>query len=151
MTRFHPPWRATDQLLCELTVGCVADFGMFSERRTRQKASIQQLPEPQIVFGFGQVLTGMARADTSDSDVERREIRLVEEEDGRWSATDEAAGVASQGETRSEALANLDEAVALHNGEIGDPVTDADLRDLGFDPDAVPDEPQKHDAPWFSE
>ena len=61
----------------------------------------------------------MARADTGDSEPDRREIRLVEEEDGRWSAIDERVGVASQGETRSEALANLDEAVALHRGEIG--------------------------------
>jgi predicted RNase H-like HicB family nuclease len=60
-------------------------------------------------------------------------------------------GVASQGETRSEALANLDEAVALHSGEIGEPVTDADLRDLGLHPDTVPDEPQEPDAPRFSE
>jgi predicted RNase H-like HicB family nuclease len=93
----------------------------------------------------------MARADTGESDPGRREIRLVEEEDGRWSAIDERVGVASQGETRSEALANLDEAVALHQGEIGEPVTDADLRDLGVDPDTVPDKPQKPDAPWFSE
>lgn len=93
----------------------------------------------------------MARAEAGDSDSQRREIRLVEEEDGRWSAIDEEVGVASQGETRSEALANLDEAVALHRGEIGEPVTDADLRDLGVDPDTVPDEPQEPDAPWFSE
>ena len=93
----------------------------------------------------------MARADTGDSDSQRREIRLVEEEDGGWSAIDEGVGVASQGETRSEALANLDEAVALHTGEIGETVTDADLRDLGIDPKTVPDEPQKPDAPWFSE
>ncbi|MFC7058405.1 type II toxin-antitoxin system HicB family antitoxin [Halovenus salina] len=93
----------------------------------------------------------MARAEAGDSDSQRREIRLVEEEDGRWSAIDEEVGVASQGETRSEALANLDEAVALHRGEIGEPITDADLRDLGVDPDTVPDEPQEPDAPWFSE
>jgi predicted RNase H-like HicB family nuclease len=61
-----------------------------------------------------------------------REIRLVEEYDGWWSAIDEGAGVASQGPTRSEALANLDEAVAA---------TEA-ARD---DETAAP-EP---DAPWF--
>lgn len=93
----------------------------------------------------------MARADTGDLDSGRREIRLVKEKDGRWSAIDEGEEVASQGETRSEALANLDEAVALHRGEIGEPVTDADLRDLGIDPDTAPDEPQEPDAPWFSE
>lgn len=93
----------------------------------------------------------MARADPGDSDSRRREIRLVEEEDGRWSAIDEGVGVASQGETRSEALANLDEAVALHTGDIGDPVTDADLRDLGIDPDTIPEKPREPDAPWFSD
>ena len=93
----------------------------------------------------------MARADTGNSDSERREIRLVEEEDGRWSAIDEGVGVASQGEPRSAALANLDEAVALHRGDLGDPGTDAALHDLGSDPDTVPDEPQVPDAPWFSE
>lgn len=93
----------------------------------------------------------MAQADAGDADSPRRQIRLVEETDGTWSAIDEGAGVASQGETRSEALANLDEAVALHEGEIGQPVTDADLRDLGIDPETVPDEPTEPDAPWFSE
>ena len=91
----------------------------------------------------------MARADVGNSNSPRREIRLLEEEDGTWSAIDEETGVASQGETRSEALVNLDEAVALHTGEIGKPVTDADLRDLGLDPDTVPDEPGEPDAPWF--
>lgn len=42
-----------------------------------------------------------------------REIRLVEEDDGWWSAIDEDAGVASQGESREAALQNLDEAVAV--------------------------------------
>jgi len=93
----------------------------------------------------------MAQADTGNGESPRRQIRLVEEADGTWSAIDEDVGVASQGETRSEALANLDEAVALHQGEIGEPVTDADLRDLGVDPETVPDDPRKPDAPWFSE
>jgi hypothetical protein len=93
----------------------------------------------------------MAQADSGDTDSSRREIRLVEESGGRWSAVDEGAGVASQGETRSEALANLDEAVALHEGNIGDPVTDADLRDLGVDPETVSEGVREPDAPWFSE
>jgi predicted RNase H-like HicB family nuclease len=42
-----------------------------------------------------------------------REIRLVEEDDGGWSAIDVETAVASQGETRREALENLDEAVEL--------------------------------------
>lgn len=80
-----------------------------------------------------------------------REIRLIEEDDGWWSAVDEEAGVASQGETREEALKNLDEAVALHRGEIGEPVTDEDLEELGIDPDTVPDDVQESDAPWFED
>ncbi|WP_424014628.1 type II toxin-antitoxin system HicB family antitoxin [Halorubrum xinjiangense] len=42
-----------------------------------------------------------------------REIRLIEEDEGGWSAIDQELNVASQGETREEALSNLDEAVEL--------------------------------------
>jgi predicted RNase H-like HicB family nuclease len=61
-----------------------------------------------------------------------REIRLIEEEDGWWSAVDEQAGVASQGPTRTEALENLDEAVEL-------------TEEANEEETAAP-EP---DAPWF--
>lgn len=80
-----------------------------------------------------------------------REIRLIEEDDGWWSAIDEETGVASHGETRTAALENLDEAVSLHRGEIGQPVTDDDLRELGIDPDTVGDEPGVPAAPWFDD
>jgi len=67
-----------------------------------------------------------------------REIRLVENEDGWWTAIDEATEVASQGETREEALENLDEAVELHEGG-GEPIEDeaAFLHEVGIDPDEV--------------
>lgn len=91
----------------------------------------------------------MARAGAGDTDSSRRQSRLVEETDGRWSAVDEGAGVASQGETRSEALANLDVAVALHEGDTGDPVADADMRDLGIDPETIPEDVCEPDVPWF--
>lgn len=52
-----------------------------------------------------------------------------------WVARDEETGVASQGETRQEALANLDEAVALYRGEVGREPTDEELRAVGIDPD----------------
>ena len=61
-----------------------------------------------------------------------REIRLVEERDGGWSAIDAETGVASQGETRAEALTNLDEALEL--------TREADAADT---PAPQPD------APWF--
>ncbi|MFW5918530.1 MAG: type II toxin-antitoxin system HicB family antitoxin [Haloferacaceae archaeon] len=63
-------------------------------------------------------------------------IVLTQTEDGDgWVARDEDTGVASQGETRGEALAMLDEAVALHNGEIGHEPTDEELREMGVDPE----------------
>lgn len=71
-----------------------------------------------------------------------REIRLVENDDGHWTAIDDETGVASQGPSREEALENLDEAVALHRGEIGESIKTEEeeravLRELGTDPDEV--------------
>jgi predicted RNase H-like HicB family nuclease len=81
-----------------------------------------------------------------------REIRLTEEDDW-WVAHDVETGVASQGETREEALEMLDEAVALHRGEAGRPVTEDDLREWGIDPDEVDlsEAPSTPDAPWFDD
>lgn len=62
----------------------------------------------------------------------RREVHLVEEDDGWWSAVDQTTGVASQGETREDALSNLDEAIA---------VTQEAREDDGEAPEP--------DAPWF--
>ena len=61
-----------------------------------------------------------------------REIRLIEEDDGWWSAIDEETGVASQGPTRTKALENLDEAVEA---------TRAARSEDGPTPEP--------DAPWF--
>ena len=63
-----------------------------------------------------------------------REIRLVEEDDGWWSAIDQETGVASQGETRQEALQNLDEAIAVTEEARADDT----------------DSPEP-DAPWFED
>jgi predicted RNase H-like HicB family nuclease len=58
-------------------------------------------------------------------------------EDGSewWVATDEETGMVTQGKSRQAALENLDEVVALYNGDIGHPPTDAELRELGIDPE----------------
>jgi len=61
------------------------------------------------------------------------EIRLWRDEEW-WIAMDIETGVTTQGESRDAALANLDEAVALYNDEIGRDPTDEELRDLGIDP-----------------
>lgn len=75
----------------------------------------------------------MASSTRDGDDPDRREIRLVE--DGEWwVATDVQTGVTTQGESRTAALDNLDEAVALYHGETGREPTDADLREMGVDP-----------------
>ena len=55
------------------------------------------------------------------------------ESDGYIVATDSETGVASQGETKAEALENLAEAIRLHERPVPD-----DLED-----------PKPSDAPWF--
>ncbi|WP_144799408.1 type II toxin-antitoxin system HicB family antitoxin [Halorubrum depositum] len=62
------------------------------------------------------------------------EIRLWREDDW-WIARDVGTGVTTQGASRSDALENLDEAVALRRGEIGREPTDEELREVGIDPD----------------
>ena len=69
------------------------------------------------------------------------EIRMWREDDG-WVITDVETGVTTQGETREEALAMLDEAVALYHGDSGEPIDTpeeerAALREMGIDPHEV--------------
>lgn len=79
---------------------------------------------------------------TRDGDLDHEdEIRMWREEDG-WVITDVETGVTTQGDTREEALEMLDEAVALHKGEIGEPIETPEeegevLRELGIDPEEV--------------
>jgi len=72
---------------------------------------------------------------TRDGDPDHEdEIRMWREDD-HWVITDVETGVTTQGETREEALEMLDEAVALHKGEIGREPTNEELRELGIDPE----------------
>jgi predicted RNase H-like HicB family nuclease len=72
---------------------------------------------------------------TRDPDADHEdEIRMWREDDS-WVITDVETGVTTQGKTREEALEMLDEAVALHKGEIGREPTDEELRELGIDPE----------------
>jgi hypothetical protein len=68
-----------------------------------------------------------------------REIRLIENPDGRWTARDCDAELTAQGETRAEALAALDKVVAAADGEGGHKPTDTEIRDLGLDPETARD------------
>lgn len=71
-------------------------------------------------------------------DGDREGVRFVHEDDGRITAVDLETGVASFGDTKTEALRMLAEALELHEGG-GEPVTDEDLREFGLDPDDMGD------------
>ena len=88
---------------------------------------------------------------TNDDVRSGQTITLTQADDGWWVARDEAMGVASQGETREDALANLDEAVAPHKGEIGESIDTWEeekeaLDDLGIDPEEVQQARDEHDG-----
>jgi predicted RNase H-like HicB family nuclease len=70
---------------------------------------------------------------TRDADAAEAEIRLWQEGDW-WVARDVETGVTTQGETREDALQNLDDAVELYEGERGREPTEDELRELGIDP-----------------
>lgn len=70
---------------------------------------------------------------TRDGEPHEGEIRLWRDDDW-WITNDVETGVTTQGASREDALGNPDEAIALHDGEIGHEPTDEELRDLGIDP-----------------
>lgn len=74
----------------------------------------------------------MASSTGSDK-IHEDEIRLWREDDW-WIATDIQTGVTTQGQSRETALEQLDDAVALYNGESGRKPTDEELRTLGIEP-----------------
>jgi len=79
----------------------------------------------------------MARADSGDADAPDREIRLVKNPDGQWTARDLSVGVVAQGENRGVALDNLDAVVEAVEGNGGRPPTDDEIRDLGVEPEVA--------------
>ena len=66
-------------------------------------------------------------------------VEFIHEDDGSITARDKETGVASYGDTKSEALYMLAEALTLHESG-GEPVTDEDLEEWGLDPDEAGDE-----------
>ena len=77
----------------------------------------------------------MARADRGDADAPDREIRLLKNPDGQWTARDLRVGVTAQGESRTAALDNLDVVVEVVEHDGGHSPTDDEIRDLGVDPE----------------
>jgi len=79
----------------------------------------------------------MARANRGEADAPDREIRLLKNPDGQWTARDLRVGVTAQGTSREGALDNLDAVVEAVDGDGGHPPTDEEIRDLGVDPDVA--------------
>ena len=71
---------------------------------------------------------------TRDGDTHEDEIHLWREEE-TWVAKDMKTGVTTQGSSRTVALENLDDAVALREGEAGREPTDEELKEMGIDPE----------------
>ena len=83
------------------------------------------------------VLTRTARADSGNSDSPDREIRLVKNPDGQWTARDLRIGVTAQGNSRDAALDNLDGVIEAVGNDSGRSPTDEEIRDLGVDPEVA--------------
>lgn len=62
-------------------------------------------------------------------------IVLKKDEEGWWTARDEMRGFTTQGETRDEALSNLDDVIDAIENDAGRPPTDEELREAGIDPE----------------
>lgn len=73
--------------------------------------------------------------DADESAIPTR-ISLELSEDGEvWLVRDEETGVATEGETREQALEMLDDAVAAYTGNAGREPTPEELREMGVDPE----------------
>jgi len=79
----------------------------------------------------------MVGADPGDTDAPEREIRLLKNPDGQWTARDLRVGVTAQGESQRAAFDNLDAVVDAVEGGGGHPPTDDEIRDLGVDPEVA--------------
>lgn len=73
-------------------------------------------------------------ASTTRNEPSEEGVEFIHEDDGSITARDLETGIASFGDTKSEALRMLAEALELHESG-GEPVTDEDLREMGLDPD----------------
>lgn len=78
----------------------------------------------------------MAKADVGGGG-DRREIRLIENPDGQWTARDVRVEVTAQGATRTEALEALDAVVGAVAGDGGHVPTDEEIQRLGVEPETA--------------
>ncbi|WP_353635029.1 type II toxin-antitoxin system HicB family antitoxin [Halobacterium sp. NMX12-1] len=78
-------------------------------------------------------------------DARRRDIRLIQNPDGRWTARDLDRELSAQGATRNAALDALDDIVAAVHGDGGHEPTDDEIQELGVDPEVA--RSQRDDLP----
>jgi len=67
----------------------------------------------------------------------RRDIRLIQNPDGQWTARDLGHELTAQGKTSRDALDALEDVVEAVRGESGHEPTDEELRELGVDPETA--------------
>lgn len=79
---------------------------------------------------------GMSTESSTNHDQPSVKITLIRNDDGWWTARDETRGSTTQGETRDEALANLDDVIDAVENDAGGRPTDEELRAAGIDPEA---------------
>lgn len=78
----------------------------------------------------------MSTESSTNPDQPSVKITLIRNDDGWWTARDETRGLTTQGETRDEALASLDEVIDAVENDAGRRPTDEELREAGIDPEA---------------
>lgn len=79
----------------------------------------------------------MGRADSGNSDSPEREIHLIKNPDGQWTARDLCVGMTAQGKSRDVALDSLDAVIEAVDGDGGRSPTDKEMCDLGVDPEVA--------------
>jgi predicted RNase H-like HicB family nuclease len=77
----------------------------------------------------------MSTESNTNQDQPSVEITLIRKDDGWWTARDETRGLTTQGETRDEALANVDDVIDAVENDAGRPPTDEELLEAGIDPE----------------
>ena len=77
----------------------------------------------------------MSTGSSANQDPPQTKITLTQNDEGWWTARDETRGLTTQGETRAEALAALDDVIDAVENDTGRPPTDEELRAAGIDPE----------------
>lgn len=65
----------------------------------------------------------------------QREIRLIQDDDGWWTAIDIGSGLVAEAATKEAALTRLDDVMSAADGDAGHEPTDEELKALGVDPE----------------